>query len=103
MPLPREITDPRMLLSLRGFNATCTIQVNTPTTDTAGAPVPDWADFAGHIGLACNFYQPLGKRGGTEHRQDDGTFLDAFWICTLQQAWPDITTAMQLVFAGVSY
>ena len=90
-----------MLTRLRDFfPETVTIQTPTETQDaTTGEVTTSWADYAGHVGLAC----AQGPSGGVEVKQSDQTYVVANWTISLSGHYPTITEKMQAVIDAVAY
>jgi hypothetical protein len=90
-----------MLARLADFYpSTVTIQQATENVDaTTGEVTTSWADYAGHVGLACS----QGPSGGVEVKQSDQTYVVANWTIALRGYYPTITEKMQAVIDGTAY
>lgn len=82
----------------------CTIQSKTDTRDSAGQPIPTWANLTGHVNIPCAVGPGVQSRGGTnEVRLVDETLTIIPRQVLLQGYYPSITSLMQAVIGGVTY
>ena len=99
--MTRSIFHGDMLTRLRDFfPETVTIQTPTETIDpVTGEVTTSWADYAGHVGLAC----AQGPSGGVEVKQSDQTYVVANWTIALRGYYPTITEKMRVMIDGTAY
>ncbi len=81
------------------FNKTVTIQINTPTPNDFGEPVPTWADLAGHVAIPCVMFPVT---GGTKFKPEVNYDVGSQRIM-LQGWYPAILPTMQAIIGGVTY
>ena len=90
-----------MMTRLRDFfPESVTIKMWTENQDaTTGEVTTSWANYAGHVGLACS----QGPTGGVETKRADETYVVSNWTIALRGYYPTITEKMQAVIDGVAY
>ena len=99
--MTRPLFHADMMTRLRDFfPESVTIQTPTETQDaTTGEVTTSWADYSGHVGLACS----QGPTGGQEVKRSDETYVIANWTIALSGYYPTITEKMQAVIDAVAY
>jgi hypothetical protein len=81
------------------FNLECTIQVDTPTYDAHGQPLPHWSSLAGHVAIPCR-RAPVTEQ---ERRALGQVVESATCVVALYGTYATITPVMRAVVDGTPY
>ena len=95
-----NIIHPGLLAALGDFYpSTCTIQESTESQNTAGEITLVWANFAGHVALACR----IAPTRGREVKDVELTWTVGAYTIGLAGYYPTITPKMRAVVGGETY
>lgn len=97
----KELIHSGMLAHLsRFYSSTVTIETyGAENPDTFGQPQPVWANFAGHVNLAC----AIAPSGGREVKRPDMTTAISTHIVSVAGYYPTIIPKMRAVIGGQTY
>ena len=99
--MARSIVHPRLMERLKPHfqKQTGTIQVNTPTYSTTGAPVNVWTNVSGMVDVPCT----IGPLWAFERRQIDMTVVDTTLVALLDGHYPAIQETHSFLSGGTRY
>jgi len=97
----KELIDSGLFAHLsRFYSATCTIRTYAAESpDSFGQPQPVWADFVGHVNIAC----VIAPSGGKEVKRADMTTTISTHKISLVGNYPTIIPKMRAVIGTQTY
>lgn len=83
------------------YAGTVTIQESSPTNDSAGQEIPNWANLAGHVDLSCR--KAPQQQFSREARSQAQIYAVHVWEIAIAGYYPTITEEMRAVVDGINY